>query len=363
MSRALPSPTPNSPSEGLLGLHAVEGSLTAYGFSRGQYVRSVFPINVEEEGTAVVNRAMFFKLLSTLKGSIVIKRSSSSLTPNRLEVVRVGSSGKFTLNQYESLPTKPSVGLNCIEIEVPNTDVLKILKFCSLDGELLGGGYKVERCENTMQVIVSDKLRLIIAKMRSDGDPFQVVIPPSSIKGVFETLKLLGKTTLVTGTNAMYLRSQCVAEQHEFGFLKEYSPFPDLSKITDAKLHPNIARFEVAELIDAVKQSLVLADNALAFADFTFDGEFCSMTTLTGDTSADIDLCAPAEIEESKSDVLRLRLDFVLSFLKKAEEGGVSFVNVQWSEKFPVNWTPDFDEPRDIDFRLICAALNRGAKY
>jgi len=359
MEKGLPSPTVNSPSEDLLGLQAADGYLIAYGFAKGQHVRSVFPIDVEEEGFTVVNRTLWFRLLNKLSGEILIQPSTNTKTPNRIEIKRLRASGNFTLNTYDSIPPRvptPSNG----ETKIDTADVHKLLKFCTLDGELMGGGYKLERNAGWLTVTVADRIRLIYAKTQSKGEPFRIIVPPQAMSGIFETFKHFTNVTITPSSNSILLKAQDEKEQHEFGFLAVNGAFPDLSKIMSGAVHPyNTAQFEVPDLREAVEQSFVLADNELAATDFTFDGEFCKLSTITDSTSAEVHLNAPAEIENSEAEQLRLRLDFVLTFLKKAEESGSPFINVRWGEKAPVTWTPDFDQPQDIDFMLICAALNR----
>jgi hypothetical protein len=206
---------------------------------------------------------------------------------------------------------------------------------------------------------VSDGLRLLLARMKCPGKDFEFTVDSNAIRGVDEMLKLAGATIILgSDRNLSCLELEGDGISYEFGFTKHATPFPAVGKILNVPTAPNGATFEVAELFDAVQRSIILADKELAFADFIFDGETCKLETMTEEASADIIVDSQADITDDKNSILRLRLDFVVMFLKKLKEVGSTYVSVTWGERLPVNWIPG-DEDVDIDFRLICTALNR----
>jgi DNA polymerase III sliding clamp (beta) subunit (PCNA family) len=369
--RSLPNPAKGMTTEEIVGLNAQEGTLTVYSYAKGQSARVVTEaVDVEETGTVFVSRTRLFQLLGTLKGEVKIRPSTSTKLSRRLEIQT--KVGKFTLGLSDTTLT-PVIGIKAkgrgriMEALVPAAELQLLLKLGSLDGTLLGGGYRIAREKGNLSLMSTDALRLIIVKRECPGDDFLFTVNESAIKGVHEILKLagIGEVNLVTNFNVNSLELPGEVSTHQFGFANSSEVFPDMAKIAGVNNHPNYARFDVEELLDTVERSSVLADKELAYADFHFDGEVCRIMTVTTDTSADVLIDAPAEIQQEETEVLRLRLDFIRMFLKKLKEAGAQWVNVSWGEKLPVFWEPviekDNGDLMDLDFKLICSALNRHA--
>lgn len=349
--------------EDMVGLRAHQGTLTAYAYAKHQFARIILLNHTaEEDGIYMVQRSRLFQLLGSLKGDVKFRPSTNTKVPNRAELS--SKQGKFTLVAFRE-PTVPimRLGDNITRSVVPAKELHRLLKLCILDGELLGGGYSVSRKKGMLEILVSDGLRLLLARMKCPGGDFEFLVESSAIKGVFEMLKLSsgGEITLGSDKNVSCLELSAGDIYREFGFTKPATSMPNVNMILNAPAAPNKASFDVAELLEAVERSIIAADKELAFADFQFDGETCQLSTMTDEASADVVVDSFAEIEDEGNSILRLRLDFVRAFLRKIKEAGDEKVTVTWGEKLPVNWYPDWnpDENQDIDFRLICTALNR----
>lgn len=351
------SSTKNAPTEELVGFHAKDGKLTAYAYGKGQWARIVTACTVEEEGLAITNRVKFFQLLKVLRGQIKLKYSGKGL----IEITP--AKGKYTLTSSRELPSKPNTrGMEDNAQVIAASPLYKQLKLGMLDGELIGGGYKLERKNTWLELTVSDRLRLVLARQKCEGVDFAFTVQPTGIKGVFDILKKATENvTIKSNTN---LTSIGLVQENgttlEFGFQNSTEVFPSVKQLTDISDYPNHRKFEVARLLDTIERSIVVADQELAFCDFTFlEDEMCNMLTQGPEGSAELVVENVFGDEELKQPKIRLRLDFITGFLRKAKESGAAHIDVSWGKPRPVRWVPDFDDPQPIELTCIMGELQK----
>lgn len=345
--------TKDAPGEQLIGLHAKAGSLVAYASGKGQWGRVTLTCEVQEEGLVMVNRQKFFQLLAVLKGNAKLKaKVQCHITPE--------SGSEFTLRTSKEMPPTPNqVKAISSSMKTSAAPLHNQLKLCILDGELLGGGYKLSRTSDSLEIMVSDGLRLIVAKQECKGETFSFTVHPSGIRGLFEVLKAAGdkevvlKSTLANSSITLEDGDRIL----EFGFQNATARFPDVTPILGVSDYPSTATFEVASLLEIVEKAIVLADDEFVPGDFVFTDGHCRLKSGGLEGTADQLLSGVANSGPKEESVLRLRLDFIRVFLRKLNDHGTKRAEVSWGASRPVRWTPEKEQ--NIDLTLIMAPLRK----
>lgn len=354
---ALPN-VKGTPTEENIGIRAADNQLTIYAYTKGQWVRIVIPGEVEKEGTIFVNRQRLFNLLGVLKGEIKLQ-----LVGTQAKFTTTEQAGKFSMITSTTITPKPAPQGEQSKVVVEAAPLLKQLQACTLDEDLVGGGFGASFGQ-TLEIISSDRVRLIAISQKyfiTGGSKF--TIPSESIKGVTALLKIAGGGTvnIWPSPNITSWHAKNENGSFEYGSTNISMAFPDVKKITEATGYTNHAMFEVGDLLEAMKRVTVLADHELAWGDFDFSNpETCVITTEAVDGASEVIVdTGTSEIEDEKMEVIRLQLNHVKSFMSKAAAQGIEYIHMKWGSGLPVKFIPDAQEEPTMDIKFICAALNR----
>lgn len=352
--------------EDLIGIGARDNQLIVYAYSKGAWIRVVAPCVVETNGVVLVDRARFFRLLDTLKGEVNMRK----LPNGRAEITLAGTTSKFTLATSTAEMTRPRMNVSSPVITFNGAPLREQLVLNILSGaELAGGGYKVRSDGAHLEVMATDKQRLVVTnQILSDLAPeFTLSIPPTAIGGVFEIIKEADTVQIQTSTNLTTFKAAAGGVDIEYGYTNMVATFPNVSPLIAMTDFPNIATFDVADLIEAINQATALADAELPFADFNFKTpELCDLESYNSDGSAELTLHCNSEVTQQLTSILRLQIPHLKSLLDKAKAYKASYVTCQWGEKMPVRWRFDFEDGETqefpkIDLTFIAAPLNRAA--
>lgn len=355
--------TKGVPGEDLIGLAANGTQLIAYGYAKSAWVRVVTTCTILEEGVIIVERSRFFRLLEALKEETMLR----TLPNGRIEIVPQKTKGKFILSTTKQEMPRPRIDASVLAKTFDAKPFRDQLTLNILDSELTGGGYLVKSNTTALEIMATDKTRLIVTNQifKTLAPNINLSIHAAAIKGVFEIMKAATTVDIKTSANlSSFMTTLGDGTSIEYGYTNEVASFPNVSAILAFSDFPNSARFEAGDLIAAIDRASALADDELPFVDFNFkSADECTLEAFNKDGSAEMGLDCPSEIEEETTKILRIQIPHLKSLLNKARASSASWVTCRWGEKKPVRWRFEFedDEFADIEMTYITAALNRGA--
>lgn len=282
--------TKGQPIEDLIAMRVLAtGGLVVYGYAKGQWMRARVrecltssPYKSEEPGTTIINRTKFLQLINSMSGDVVLVDKTGG-EEGRVEIKPKATNSKFTLGRAHDVIPRPTLNDVAGAYTIIAKDLVELLSLASLEGELVGGGYKLEAGLGKLSVVASDKVRMVEVSKPYKGNPFNFTIHIGALRGVLEILKLatdgvVDVTASTFSTTVLRLPMSRGEEgipcEMEFGYQNHSAAFPDVSKILNATGFPNSAIFETNLLEEAVANASVFVEDELAWVDlgFTEDG-------------------------------------------------------------------------------------------
>lgn len=346
--------------EELLGISGTDNSFVAYGFGKNHWARVEIPMAIEQKGWVSINRQRFFQLLGLLKGASVFEAAAGA---KDLEIKTSTGSGKLRLRTSTTLPPKPNqTGMDNNVKEVDAEPLYKLLKLCILDGELMGGGYQIKHTDNTLSVTACDGLRLAVAYIDQEANDFEFVIPPESVRGVFEVLRQASGNKVKFKSN--HSLTSVVLEEDgatiEFGFQNKTAKFPDIGPLL--KSYPNECTviMDTQELLEVVNKAMVVAEMEYTSGELVLNkvDRTCELKVVSTDGSAALILEAVSDFAGDENKTIKLRLDFVKNVAKRIEDAGAEKLVFIWSEGTPVRWLPAPEEEIEASVIYVTTALS-----
>jgi len=366
--RTAVSATKGVQAESMIGIGAKGDKLIAYAYGKGSWIRVVANCEVEEGGSAILDKGKFLALIEQLKDEVTLRTT----TQGKVKIKPTKSSkDEYTLSTVNLEMPRPRLPDTAVPAKLKAAALRDQLDLCTLSGELTGGGYRVIGENNQLTIMATDRVRLVITKQHlTEPLELKLSIHVNAVKGVVDVLKAqpeaqveIRQSRNLTSFTALLPEEGCSIE---FGYQNTTELFPDTERIANCE-HPNSGRFESADLLTAITKADALADDELPFADFNFESsEICKLESKSAEGSASIAVDCPSDVNLEVDKIIRLQLPHLKQLLGKAKSCGAHWVTCAWGQGLPAYWRFDFGEAEDkkyagIDMLYITAPVNRQA--
>lgn len=190
VQRVVTSKTTIPALEGIL-LKAADGKLELTGYDLEVGMITTIDVNVEEEGSIILNAKVLCDILRRLPEEIVSieadARQACIIRCGEVEYKLVGIDAK----EYPELPQVTEVRPVVVDSKTLNDMIHQtIFAVSTNDTKLIHNGVKFEISENQLRLIAVDGFRLAIRneKIKYNGEPFHFVVPSKTLNEVTKLL-------------------------------------------------------------------------------------------------------------------------------------------------------------------------------